>query len=133
MFSRPTLVFVLAVGSLVMSLGQAFVPPETLRRFEYKLSFKGPHLIFKDGTIPFWEHGGSAIPSNDQIRLTPSIKSQKGRIWCKNVATASDWEVEVTLKINGRGRIGADGMVHRLHSSFNSNLIIFYGLGNLVY
>jgi len=29
------------------------------RKFEYKLSFKGPHLIQTDGTIPFWEHFGS--------------------------------------------------------------------------
>ena len=29
------------------------------RRFEYKLSFKGPHLVQRDGTIPFWQHGGS--------------------------------------------------------------------------
>ena len=28
------------------------------KRFEYKLSFKGPHLVQRDGTIPFWEHGG---------------------------------------------------------------------------
>lgn len=36
-----------------------FAPPDILKRFEYKLSFKGPHLVFKDGTIPFWEHSGS--------------------------------------------------------------------------
>ena len=101
------LVFLLA---LCVGLLNAFVPPDIQKRFEYKLSFKGPHLIFKDGTIPFWEHSGSAIPSNDQIRLTPSIKSQKGRIWCKNQVASNDWEVEVALRINGRGRIGADGM-----------------------
>ncbi len=88
----------------------AFIPPDITRRFEYKLSFKGPHLVFKDGTIPFWEQGGSAIPANDQVRLTPSIKSQKGRIWCKNQVNSADWEVEATLRINGRGRVGADGM-----------------------
>lgn len=38
-----------------------FTPPDILRRFEYKLSLKGPHLVFKDGTIPFWEHGGSKL------------------------------------------------------------------------
>jgi mannose-binding lectin 1 len=83
--------------SLVSTLVSGFVPPDILRRFEYKLSFKGPHLVFKDGTIPFWEHGGSAIPSNDQIRITPSIKSQKGRIWCKNRMAADDWLVELNL------------------------------------
>ena len=100
----------LIVALLIVCPASPFVPPDILRRFEYKLSFKGPHLVFKDGTIPFWEHSGSAIPSNDQIRLTPSIKSQKGRIWCRNTVPTADWEVEVTLKVNGRGRIGADGM-----------------------
>ena len=32
---------------------------KSISRFEYKMSFKGPHLIQKDGTIPFWSHGGS--------------------------------------------------------------------------
>lgn len=31
------------------------------RKFEYKLSFKGPHLVQTDGTIPFWEHFGSML------------------------------------------------------------------------
>lgn len=33
--------------------------PQLAKRFEYKLSFKGPHLAFKDGTVPFWSFGGS--------------------------------------------------------------------------
>lgn len=35
--------------------------PATLphRRFEYKYSFKGPHLVQSDGTVPFWAHAGS--------------------------------------------------------------------------
>lgn len=28
-------------------------------RFEYKFSFKGPHLINKQGQVPFWAVGGS--------------------------------------------------------------------------
>jgi len=80
------------------------------RRFEYKLSFKGPNLVFKDGTVPFWEHSGAAIASKDQIRITPSIKSQKGRIWSKQALQSSDWEAEIVCRVNGRGRVGADGM-----------------------
>lgn len=95
---------------LYINLIDAFVPPDITRRFEYKLSFKGPHLVFKDGSVPFWEHGGSAIPSNDQIRITPSLRSQKGRVWCQNQITSSDWEIEVLMRISGRGRVGADGM-----------------------
>lgn len=29
------------------------------RRFEYKYSFKGPHLVQSDRTVPFWAHAGS--------------------------------------------------------------------------
>lgn len=29
------------------------------RKFEYKYSFKPPYLAQKDGTVPFWEYGGS--------------------------------------------------------------------------
>ena len=31
------------------------------RRFEYKYSFKPPYLAQKDGTVPFWEYGGSKL------------------------------------------------------------------------
>ena len=95
----------------LFNFSNGFIDADTLRRFEYKLSFKGPHLVFKDGTVPFWEHSGSTICSNDQIRITPSIRSQKGRIWSKNTIENEDWEIEVSLRINGRGRVGADGMV----------------------
>lgn len=37
--------------------------PQLVKRFEYKLSFKGPHLAFKDGTVPFWTFGGSMYNS----------------------------------------------------------------------
>lgn len=29
------------------------------RKFEYKYSFKPPYLAQKDGSVPFWEYGGS--------------------------------------------------------------------------
>lgn len=29
------------------------------KRFEYKFSFKPPYLAQKDGSVPFWEYGGS--------------------------------------------------------------------------
>ncbi|GAB1301821.1 Protein ERGIC-53 [Apodemus speciosus] len=80
------------------------------RRFEYKYSFKGPHLVQSDGTVPFWAHTGNAIPSADQIRITPSLKSQRGSVWTKAKAAFENWEVEVTFRVTGRGRIGADGL-----------------------
>ena len=75
------------------------------RRFEYKYSFKGPNLVQRDGSIPFWDHGGrkcirrylpaaqllvclfngrflflpDAIASDESIRITPSLRSKKGK------------------------------------------------------
>ncbi|PIO22411.1 Protein ERGIC-53 [Aquarana catesbeiana] len=51
-----------------------------------------------------------AIPSADQIRITPSLKSQKGSVWTKTASSFENWEVEVTFRVTGRGRIGADGL-----------------------
>ncbi|XP_068190701.1 protein ERGIC-53 [Antennarius striatus] len=83
-------------------------PPH--RRFEYKYSFKGPHLSQSDGNIPFWVHTGNAIPSADQVRITPSLRSQKGSVWTKNRVSFEHWEAEVTFRVSGRGRMGADGL-----------------------
>ncbi|XP_062867755.1 protein ERGIC-53 isoform X2 [Trichomycterus rosablanca] len=80
------------------------------RRFEYKYSFKGPHLTQGDGTVPFWVHTGNAIPSADQIRITPSLRSQKGSVWTKAPVNFKHWEAEVAFRVSGRGRTGADGL-----------------------
>ncbi|MED6269992.1 Protein ERGIC-53 [Characodon lateralis] len=80
------------------------------RRFEYKYSFKGPHLSQSDGSIPFWIHSGNAIPSADQVRITPSLRSQRGSVWTKNKVSFEHWEAEVTFRVSGRGRMGADGL-----------------------
>ncbi|XP_051866183.1 protein ERGIC-53 [Pristis pectinata] len=92
---------------LVVGCAASDVPA---RRFEYKYSFKGPHLVHSDGTIPFWAHAGNAIPSADQVRITPSLKSQKGSVWTKNKLSFENWEIEVTFRVTGRGRVGADGL-----------------------
>lgn len=51
------------VAGVLLALGRAAVAAEGSagphRRFEYKYSFKGPHLVQADGTVPFWAHTGS--------------------------------------------------------------------------
>ncbi|KMQ94001.1 protein ergic-53, partial [Lasius niger] len=47
------------------------------RKFEYKYSFKPPYLAQKDGSVPFWEYGGNTIASAENVRVAPSLKSQK--------------------------------------------------------
>lgn len=34
-----------------------------------------------------------------------------GHVWSKDRSEFPNWEIEVTFRINGRGRIGADGLV----------------------
>uniref|UniRef100_A0A665WUB6 L-type lectin-like domain-containing protein n=1 Tax=Echeneis naucrates TaxID=173247 RepID=A0A665WUB6_ECHNA len=85
-------------------------PEAPHRRFEYKYSFKGPHLAQPDGSIPFWIHTGNAIPSADQVRITPSLRSQRGSVWTKNKVSFEHWEAEVTFRVSGRSRMGADGL-----------------------
>lgn len=80
------------------------------KRFEYKYSFKGPYLAQKDGSVPFWTYGGSAIASEESVRITPSLRSKKGYIWAKNKTDFDWWEIEVVFRVTGRGRIGADGL-----------------------
>lgn len=59
------------------------------RRFEYKLSFKGPHLVQRDNTVPFWEYFGGKllkIKFLDLARL-PAVGrfSRYGRVDCPRV------------------------------------------------
>jgi hypothetical protein len=51
-----------------------------------------------------------AIASQESVRITPSLRSQKGSIWSKLGATFDWWEVEVHFRVTGRGRVGADGL-----------------------
>lgn len=83
---------------------------EIHRKFEYKYSFKPPYLAQKDGSVPFWEYGGNTIASTENVRIAPSLRSQKGAIWVRQPTTFDWWEVELAFRISGRGRIGADGL-----------------------
>ncbi|XP_071452215.1 protein ERGIC-53 isoform X2 [Hetaerina americana] len=80
------------------------------KRFEYKYSFKPPYLAQRDTTVPFWEYGGNAIASEENVRIAPSLRSQKGGIWTKSKTDFDWWEVELVFRVTGRGRIGADGL-----------------------
>ncbi|KAK6053325.1 Legume-like lectin family protein [Cooperia oncophora] len=57
------------------------------------------------------EVSGDAIASSDQLRLAPSMRSRKGIAWNKRPMTESEnFQIDISLKITGQGRIGADGM-----------------------
>ncbi|KAG8335379.1 Protein ERGIC-53 [Homalodisca vitripennis] len=59
-------------------LVRGFLSNTAFQRFEYKYSFKPPYLAQKDGKVPFWEYGGNAIASSQNVRVAPSLRSQKG-------------------------------------------------------
>jgi len=81
-----------------------------LKSFRYKYSFKPPYLAQKDGSVPFWEYAGNAIANEEMVRVTPSLRSQKGNIWTRLPIDFDWWEVELIFRVTGRGRIGADGL-----------------------
>nr|XP_027232631.1 protein ERGIC-53-like isoform X1 [Penaeus vannamei]XP_027232632.1 protein ERGIC-53-like isoform X1 [Penaeus vannamei] len=96
--------------ALLLSLISFVLSQTQHRRFEYKYSFKGPYLAQKDNLVPFWTYSGNAIASEESVRITPSLRSQKGQIWTKNPTNFEWWEVDVVFRVTGRGRIGADGL-----------------------
>lgn len=61
MMNISTIIFLItcSVVYVVAYVDPSTTNPQLMKRFEYKLSFKGPHLAFKDGTVPFWKFGGS--------------------------------------------------------------------------
>ncbi|XGW22170.1 hypothetical protein V3C99_004840 [Haemonchus contortus] len=99
------------VWGIFAILGTAIGQSPVFKRFEYKHSFRAPNLAQRDGSIPFWMVSGDAIASSDQLRLAPSMRSRKGIAWNKRPMTESEnFQIDVSLKITGQGRIGADGM-----------------------
>ncbi|XP_008586783.1 PREDICTED: protein ERGIC-53-like [Galeopterus variegatus] len=80
------------------------------RRFEYKLSFKGPRMAMPEAGIPFWSHHGDAILGLEEVRLAPSMRNRRGSVWSRASVLFSAWEVEVQMRVTGPGRRGAQGM-----------------------
>ncbi|XP_078492620.1 protein ERGIC-53-like [Ciona intestinalis] len=80
-------------------------------RYEYKYSFKGPALSQTDGTIPFWNHTGDAVPGDEQVRIVPSLRAKTGAVWSNYPFPYDDWQLDVHFRIQGRGKLGADGLV----------------------
>uniref|UniRef100_A0A8C6RMJ9 Lectin, mannose-binding 1 like n=1 Tax=Nannospalax galili TaxID=1026970 RepID=A0A8C6RMJ9_NANGA len=105
------------------------------RRFEYKLSFKGPKLALPGTGIPFWSHHGDAIPGLEEVRLVPSMKNRSGAVWSRVPVPFPAWEVEMQMKVTGPGRRGAQGMAmwytrdRGLVSSVLEKLVSWDGIG----
>jgi hypothetical protein len=53
-----------------------------LTRFEYKYSFKPPYLAQKDGSVPFWEYGGSKFDNVTCFQITQFCQmAGKPKLW----------------------------------------------------
>ncbi|XP_076820531.1 protein ERGIC-53-like isoform X1 [Clavelina lepadiformis] len=79
-------------------------------KYEYKYSFKGPNLSQSDKSVPFWNTSGDAVPSHDSVRVVPSLRGKKGAVWSKYPFTHNAWQLDVSFRILGRGKVGADGL-----------------------
>lgn len=101
MTKRIGFLFVLFfVSSSVFAQDGVTVPQHTLSR---------PFVVGRGG-LRFWNYGGSAIVTDDYVRLTPDSQSRTGFLWNTHRMTAGDWEVELDFRIGGSGRLGADGL-----------------------
>ncbi|XP_023568287.1 protein ERGIC-53-like [Octodon degus] len=89
------------------------IPPPlpVQRRFEYKLSFKGPRMAWPGTGIPFWSHHGDAIPGPEEVRLAPSLRNRSGAVWSRAMVLFPAWEVEIQMRVTGPGHRGGQGMV----------------------
>ena len=74
------------------------------------------------GTIQYAFDPSKCCNSQDLFELFCSILV--GLIWNKIATEFDNWEVELTFKIAGRGRVGADGLV-----SFAGTLVKSQALG----
>ncbi|XP_078717982.1 protein ERGIC-53-like [Lampetra fluviatilis] len=107
----PRLALVLPIlGVLGVFAGLGVRAREPRLRFEYKLSFKGPHLVLADGAVPFWSHAGSAIPGPELLRVAPSLRHGRGAAWSRSALRAASWDARVQLRVAGRGRAGGHGL-----------------------
>lgn len=52
-----------------------------------------------------------AIASDEYLRVCPSVTSHKGWAWTNRSFSHKHWYVDVSLRISGRHKTGADGMV----------------------
>lgn len=60
-----------------------------------------------------------AIASSENVRIAPSLRSQKGAIWTKHPINFDFWDVDIAFRVTGRGRIGADGLVRIITFNFS--------------
>lgn len=81
-----TLIFHSSVADIAVGASTTVEAPH--RRFEYKYSFKGPHLSQSDGGIPFWIHTGSKFVSSCQHHWTAARQISSTAVCPAGTSTA---------------------------------------------
>jgi len=100
---------------------------ELRTRHQYKLSFKRPYYYYNDtNIIPNWEYHGNAIPSDDMIRLVPSVPNRFGSIWSLISNQYDEWQVVFSIRISGRSVTGSQGLA-LFYTDHQLNVDTFYG------
>ena len=72
--------------------------------------FNRRNFVFEEEYCSYFTFLSDAIASEESVRITPSLRSQKGMIWSRLMTSFDWWEVEIQFRVTGRGRIGADGL-----------------------
>lgn len=89
--------------------------------------------------VPFWTFQGSAVVTDDYVRLTPNRQSQQGGLWNLEPLDLPSFELRVGIRIHSRANVGADGMaiwiIDDIPTTFGPTFglpVKFHGLGILV-
>lgn len=55
-------------------------------------------------SIPYWDFLGTTMVTNNYIRLTGDIQSQRGAVWNTVGCYLRNWEMQIHFKVHGRGK-----------------------------
>lgn len=90
-------------------------------------------------SIPYWDFQGSTMVTANYVRLTPDQQSMQGSLWNSVPVTVRNWELQVQLKIHGKGKdLFGDGMAlwyakDRMRTGpVFGNMDYFYGLAVII-
>lgn len=86
---------------LLLSLAAAGQAPESAGYLRKEYSIIKP--LAGPGSLQAWDLMGSAIATNDHIRLTPDQRSSQGAIWNELPSFTRDWEVHLQFRVHGVG------------------------------
>jgi len=90
-----------AAAGLVLSVAGAAASKTGL------VSFQGPYG--GSGKIDGWSFLGSAVVTENYVRLTPAEAGHEGAVWSKNKMPFKEWEMELQFKVSGARYLGGDG------------------------